>query len=382
MNVSINIRDPAGRISGNLTQYRKDFSERKSMNSMVKVKGTPYEQGVMQGTELREVILHNIREVGKKMASDHVDMVRYEEFVKKNAAFLKQAHSDIFEEMKGISDGAEIPFDDILMLNIPAYFMTGYFNQECSMIMARGKATADGCTYVIKNRDMSTYIEQAVIEREYPDGLKIVEINGAGTVTYPASGMNSYGVGVTTTGFWSAKAPSDLEAAEYSHIFLNVHLLLAKCRTAREALEYVKNSPRMNGLNIIIVDREDAWLAEMTRDEVSIEKDNGSGILFRTNHYRSERLSHLNPEETEYPSTYFRYRRMEEMLGKQYGRIRFQDLFRIMSDHENGVNAICRHPQEGAPSRTISTSLFVLEDGEAWTTLGNPCDSLKYALLK
>ena len=314
MNVSINIRDPAGRISGNLTQYRKDFSERKSMNSMVKVKGTPYEQGVMQGTELREVILHNIREVGKKMASDHVDMVRYEEFVKKNAAFLKQAHSDIFEEMKGISDGAEIPFDDILMLNIPAYFMTGYFNQECSMIMARGKATADGCTYVIKNRDMSTYIEQAVIEREYPDGLKIVEINGAGTVTYPASGMNSYGVGVTTTGFWSAKA--------------------------------------------------------------------GSGILFRTNHFRSERLSHLNPEETEYPSTYFRYRRMEEMLGKQYGRIRFQDLFRIMSDHENGVNAICRHPQEGAPSRTISTSLFVLEDGEAWTTLGNPCDSLKYALLK
>ena len=43
MNVSINSRDPAGRISGNLTQYRKDFSERKSMNSMVKVKGTPYE---------------------------------------------------------------------------------------------------------------------------------------------------------------------------------------------------------------------------------------------------------------------------------------------------------------------------------------------------
>ena len=51
MNVSINSRDPAGRISGNLTQYRQDFSERKSMNSMVKVKGTPYEQGVMQGTE-------------------------------------------------------------------------------------------------------------------------------------------------------------------------------------------------------------------------------------------------------------------------------------------------------------------------------------------
>lgn len=352
------------------------------MNNKVKVKGTPYEQGIQQGEQLRELILHNIGEVRKKMVSDHVDMIRYEEFVKKNADFLERTQSDIFEEMRGISEGAKIPFEEILMLNIPAYFMTGYFNQECSMIMARGKATADGCTYVIKNRDMSTYIEQAVVEREYPDGLKMVEINGAGTVTYPASGMNSYGLGVTTTGFWSAKAPSDIAAVTHSHIFLNVHLLLAECRTAREALEYVTASPRMNGLNIIIVDQTDAWLVEMTRDDVAVEKDNGSGILFRSNHYISERLKHLNPEESEYPSTYFRYRRMEEMLKEQYGNIRFQDLFRIMSDHENGVNALCRHPQEGAPSRTVSTSLFVLEDGEAWTTLGNPCDSLKYALLK
>lgn len=361
---------------------RKGFREFNNMNSMVKVKGTPYEQGLQQGAQLRELILHNIGEVGKKMTADHVDKIRYEEFVKRNAAFLERMHSDIFEEMKGMSEGADIPFNEILMLNIPAYFMTGYFNQECSMIMARGRATADGCTYVIKNRDMSTYIEQAVIEREYPDGLKIVEINGAGTVTYPASGMNSYGVGVTTTGFWSSKAPADMETVEDSHIFLNVHLLLAKCKTAGEALEYVKASPRMNGLNIIIVDQKEAWLAEMTRDEVSIEKDSGSGILFRSNHYLSDQLKHLNPEESDYPSTYFRYRRMEEMLRKQYGKIRFQDLFRIMSDHENGVNALCRHPQEGAPSRTISTSLFVLEDGEVWTTLGNPCDSLKYALLK
>ena len=352
------------------------------MNRVIRVKGTPYEQGVQQGKQLREIIFHNIGEVRKKMTSEHVDMIRYEEFVKKNAVFLERMHSDIFDEMKGISEGAEIPFEEILMLNIPAYFMTGYFNQECSMIMARGKATADGCTYVIKNRDMSTYIEQAVVEREYPDGLRIVEINGAGTVTYPASGMNSYGVGVATTGFWSSKAPSDVETVAYSHIFLNVHLLLAECKTAGEALEYIKASPRMNGLNIIVVDQNDAWLAEMTRNEVVVEKDNGSGILFRSNHYVSKRLKHLNPEESEYPSTYFRYRRMEEMLKKQYGKIRFQDLFRIMSDHENGMNAICRHSKEGAPSRTVSTSLFVLEDGEAWTTLGNPCDSLKYASLK
>ena len=352
------------------------------MSGMVTVKGTPFEQGLMQGKELRDAILHNIEEVKNKMKKDRVDERRYWAFVQRNADFMKEKHTDLYEEMKGIAEGAGIPFEEILLLNIPAYFMTGYFNQECTRIMARGKATADGCTYVIKNRDMGTYIGQTVVSREYPDGLKIVEVNGAGTVTYPAAGMNSYGLGVTTTGFWSAKVSPDIETIDSTHIFVNVHLLLANCRTAKEALEYVKASPRMNGLNIILVDQTDAFLIEMTKDDVYVEEDDGSGILFRTNHYLSEKFKSLNPGEEDYPSTFKRHARVKELLDAQYGRIRFQDLFRIMSDHENGGNAICRHPQPGYPSWTMSTRMFVLEDREAWTTLDNPCKSLLYSSLK
>ena len=36
----------------------------------------------------------------------------------------------------------------------------------------------------------------------------------------------------------------------------------------------------------------------------------------------------------------------------------------------------------GYPGWTMSTSLFVLEDREAWTTLDNPCKNLRYSLLK
>lgn len=352
------------------------------MDGKVLVTGTSYEQGIIQGRALRETILHNIQEVRKKMKKDGVDSERYYRFVRRNAEFMEKNHLEIWEEMKGIAEGSGISFEDILMLNIPAYFMTQYLGQECSMIMARGRATSDGLTYVIKNRDMSTYIEQAVIEREYSNGLKIVEVNGAGTVTYPASGMNSFGLGVATTGFWSEKASPDLETIASSHIFVNVHLILKNCRTAREALEYVKGSPRMNGLNIILVDSQDAFLVEMTKDRIQVEEDTGNGILFRTNHYISSEFQAFNPEEEKYPSTYFRYRRIKELLEKQYGKIRFQDLFRIMSDHKNGGNAICRHPQEGYPGWTMSTSLFVLEDREAWTTLDNPCKNLRYSLLK
>ena len=352
------------------------------MNGTVAVTGTPFEQGKTQGREMRETILRNIRAVKEKMENDRVDLKRYQSFVERNAYFMKEHYPEICEEMEGIAEGAQIDFKEILLLNIPAYFMTQYLNQECSMIMVRGRATADGLTYVIKNRDMSTYIEQAVIEREYSDGLKIVEVNGAGTVTYPASGMNSYGLGIATTGFWSEKARPDLDSIDASHIFVNVHLILKNCRTAKEALEYIKQSPRMNGLNIIAVDQKDAYLIEMTKDQVYEEEDDGRGILFRTNHYLSEKFKGLNPGKESYPSTYLRYERIRELLEERYGAIRFQDLFRIMSDHKNGVNGICRHPEEGYPGWTMSTSLFVLEDREVWTTLDNPCKHLRYSLLK
>lgn len=352
------------------------------MQTVIKVSGTPYEQGAQEGKQLKDIIEKNIALVKEKMVRDHLDNARYREFVKRNLGFMETSHRDIYEEMRGISNGSGISFEDIVYLNIPAYFMTSYFNQECSMLMVRGKATCDGNTYVIKNRDMSLYIEQAVIRREYPDGLKMVEINGAGTVTYPACGMNSYGLGVTNTGFWSEKAPSDVERVDSAHIFLNAHLLLAECKSAKEALEYVKKSPRMNGLNVIIVDTRDAYCVEMTKNDVYVQEDDGSGVLFRSNHYISDKWKHLNPEITKYPSTFQRYDRINELVKERYGKLRFQDLFRIMSDHEHGVNSICRHPSEGYPAKTVSTSMFVLEDGEAWATIGNPCENLRYASLK
>lgn len=349
------------------------------MNTIVEVKGTPYEQGIQEGQQLRDVILRNIATVDRNLADNHMDSERYRTFVARNLEFMRREHQDIYDEMRGIADGAQIPFDEIVRLNIPAYFMDEYFSQECSMLMARGEATVDGKTYVIKNRDINMYLEQAIIRREYPDGLRVVEIYGAGIVTNPACGINSYGVGVTTTGFWSSKAPSDVERVDSAHIFLNCHTLLCRCKTAKEALEQVKNTPRMNGLNVILVDAEDAYCVEMTKDDIFVQEDDGSGVFYRSNHYISQKFSHLNPSVEEYASTFARYERMGELVQEHYGNLRFQDLFRIMSDHKNGINAICRHPEGNVRSQTVSCSMFVLEDCEVWTTIGNPCEHLRFA---
>ena len=349
------------------------------MSRAIFVKGTPYEQGVQMAEQAKEIILRNIALVHELMEQNNFDMEAYRNFILQDAAYIEQQTPELTEEMHGIADGLGIDFQEILYLNIPAYFMKEHFSQECSMLLVKGKATLDGKTYLIKNRDMSCYLEQVLVSREYADGMKIVEVNGAGTVTYPAMGINSYGVAVTNTGFWSPKAPTDYDRVGHAQVVINSHTILRTCRTADEGLKWLLETPRINGLNMIITDRETAYLIEVLKDGAYVEKADDRGVLCRTNHYVSEENKGLNTEPSDTPSTFYRYQRINEMLEGCYGSIRFQDLYRIMSDHTYAPNCLCRHPEEGAPGWTASSTLCVVDDLELWSTTGNPCEMLPHA---
>lgn len=300
--------------------------------------------------------------------------------MEENLGFIEKAEPDMYEEMKGISEGAEIDFNDITIINIPLYFMLDIFPNECSSILARGSATYDGNTYLIKNRDMRSFtLNQIVLEREYINGDKIVEVNGAGILTYPGNGMNKYGLAISTTGVWSKKIPVDIADISKTHILINVHFILERCKSVDEAVKFLNNIKRMNGINLLIADRSKAVAVEATRDKIVIEEDN-NGILVRTNHYLSEELRGLNKSPKEYQSTYKRLDRIKSFLHKKYGNIKFQDMLEIASDHENApYNCICRHRYgaDESEAKTVSSSLIVLEDMQVWTALCNPCEALK-----
>ncbi len=348
------------------------------MSKAIFVKGTPYEMGVQQGQQIAPIIKKNVALVHQMMQEYNFNMEKYSSFIQKDAEYIGRENPELIDEMHGIADGAGISFQDILYLNIPAYFMKDHFRQECSMLLARGNATLDGKTYLIKNRDMSLYLEQVMVYREYNDGMKITEVNGAGTVTYPAMGINNYGVAVTNTGFWSPKVSTDYHRVGEAQVVINSHIILRRCKTAKEGLQWLLDTPRINGLNMIITDRQNSYLIEVLKDGAYVEEADERGILCRTNHYISSKNSSLNSEPDAAPSTFYRYKRIQEMLEDCYGSIRFQDLYRIMSDHKYAPNCLCRHPQEGAPGWTASSTLCVIEDMELWSTTGNPCEMLPH----
>lgn len=357
----------------------------------VSVYGTPYEQGLQQGRAFCRLIRENIQFIKSDLQQKSLNMERYQELTMRNALFLQHSEPEQWEEMRGIAAGAEVAFEDILTINVPTYFMQNSFRQECSMLLARRNATVDGCTYLIKNRDMEMTVHQVTVEYHYPDGTAIAEVGGAGIITYPAIGVSSAGLTVTSTGT-STGIPTGTDGAPKgaaqeddfgtSHIFVNIHHLLRNCQTTQDVLAYLNTYPRLNGLNLIAADETSAAVIETNRKDFLVQWVDDSGVLFRTNHYCIGDYVAENMDRASYPSTYLRYERIEELLSQCKRKLRFQDLVRIMSDHENSpINGICRHANPSSSARTVSCSICCLEDRELFNTPGNPCEHLVCAAL-
>lgn len=355
----------------------------------VTVFGSPYEQGAQQGEEFRILIQENVRYIKHDLLSSGLNQAAYQEATVRNKTFICKTNPEQWEEICGIADGSGLSLDDILLINIPTYFMKSSFPQECSMFLVKGNRTSDGKTYLVKNRDMEMTVHQVTVEYHYPNGNSIIEVGGAGIITYPAIGINNFGLAVTSTGtstgIPSEIAPTKCSACEeYSscHIFVNLHHLLHNCRTVTDILDLLKDYPRMNGLNILASDETQSAVIETTKNGYQVQWVDESGILFRTNHYCLGEYTAYNLTHEQYPSTYARYNRIETLLNGQKKKLRVQDLFQIMSDHENEPeNAICRHATVEAKTRTVSCSVIVLEDREILTTPGNPCEHLVHASL-
>jgi len=348
---------------------------------VIKVKGTPYEQGKQQGEKFFDIIKENVINIKRSITKSNVKEKYYNKLLKENLRFIEKTEPDAYEEMKGISDGTKIDFNDIAIINIPLYFMMDIIPNECTSILARDSATFDGNTYLVKNRDMRDFtLHQIVLEREYINSDKIVEVNGAGIITYPGNGINKYGLAISTTGVWSKRIPVDIVDISKTNILINIHFILKRCKSVDEAVNFLNNTKRTNGINLLITDINKAVAVEATRDNIVIEEEK-NGILVRTNHYLSEELRGLNKSPKEYQSTYKRLDRVKSFLNKKHGNIKFQDMLEIASDHENAPhNCICRHRRHGADeseAKTVSSSLIVLEDMQVWTSLCNPCEALK-----
>lgn len=349
--------------------------------------GNAYEHGYQHGRAFAGGIAANlkvIRNLVETLAGGRPGW--YESLLERNKAYLVDFDPDTVQELEGLAAGAAISERDALVMNLPIYTLLRRtdFVEECSIFAVPRPLTADGVTYLVKTRDQNTSdfeFNHVVLKRRYPDGQEILEVTAAGIVTNPGSGLNKSGFAVGTAGAWSRKRLRvDLGRLANAWAMPDMHWLLRRAETVADACRLLASVPRLAGMNLVVADAQgDVGTLEVTPNDMEYTAYCDE-VACLTNHYVTPRFQPLNDDPDENPSSHARYARIRSFFGERAPEIGFRDLLHLLADHSGGSqNSVCRHASKPGESNTNYASVATIEDREAWSVAGNPCQAASVA---
>jgi hypothetical protein len=151
------------------------------------LKGTPYEMGYQHGKLLKANVQHNIKDVVENNILVNVEHPQIKGFLTKLPEILKHIPDEYKKEMQGLADGAEVPYQKILLMNLlPEMF-------HCLGLTVVGQATQKGELYHVRVLDYAVgknLQKTAAIMVVQPEGkIPFLNISYAGFIGC-VTGMN------------------------------------------------------------------------------------------------------------------------------------------------------------------------------------------------
>ncbi len=230
-------------------QWDKGTLEKSQGQLVLHVKGSPYERGYQHGKLLKEKVQESLTLlIGNQKKEAPENKERLTAFMQ-NLPKLKGFVPERFmEEMRGVADGAEVPFEKIVLLNLfPELF-------HCSGITACGDATVEGALYHVRVLDYAVgkgIQKNAVLMVAEPEqGFPFLNVTYAGFIG-SVTGMNSQKVAVGEIG---GKGYGSWDGMPMTFLIRNI---LEEAATLDDAKALLENSPRTCEYFYVLSDGKD-----------------------------------------------------------------------------------------------------------------------------
>lgn len=223
--------------------------------------------GFQHGTFLKEKIQKNIQKYIKTPSSpsNENEKNRMKEFLDHLPIIQSFIPSNYIEEMKGIAEGSNSSFEDILLLNLfPEMF-------HCCGITASGEATKNSSLYHVRVLDYSAgkdLQESAVLILAKPkDALSFLNVTYAGFIG-SVTGMNEEKISIGEIG---GQGYGNWNGMPMSFLLRSV---LEKSKTLNEAQEILATSPRTCEYYYIVSDgkTDDSFSCYATDSQIKFLK--------------------------------------------------------------------------------------------------------------
>ena len=293
----------------------------------IKMTGTPYERGKQHGEKLarliREKSLNTLTPNSGDRARADRNLRYFEKHFEKNFPFYLQ-------EIKGIADGSEIPYQDILRLNF-YYVLRPDLTPptQCTYI---GFQTTPQGPIVAKNEDASPR-ELLTIFHAIPDkGVETIFATYAGVICNSCgNGMNSHGLAMAGVSIGPVYYEFCWDGMPVYHL---LKIALERCSTVREFSELFEKTNVTGGVNVVVCDVKNGEMLgfEIASNVIGVVKPE-TGAVFRSNLALTKEVSPLmKPKQEDLPG-----------LENSKGRMRtLEKLTRILPHSLDGMKTILR----------------------------------------
>lgn len=343
---------------------------------LVEVSGTHFDMGCQIGEARREQVRHSIENAHVLIDLSYDSLELTWEGAKiqsrKYLPFAEERYPRYIEEMQGIARGANVLFDDVMVLNaMEAVTMDALHLTRCTSFAVNETRTADGHVLVAHNEDWLPEDENDVyvISARPKDEPPFLAMTYGGLL--PNVGFNAYGIAQLIDSVY----PND---SRIGIPRLVVARAVLAARRISGAIGRTLVSHRAAGYNHLLVHES----GEMYSVEVSARRfdilHGTDGYLVHTNHYFSQVMKEIESDPEELISSRVRYFRANRLL-RQTSQHTIKTLQAIQKDHVNLPNSICNHDIEGIDpldrESTISAMVIDLSSREMHIAWGNPCQN-------
>jgi isopenicillin-N N-acyltransferase like protein len=343
----------------------------------IAVSGTPYERGRQHGQAVASRVRRSAEIYAGQLDKLGFEPARADALIQKFAKQIEAFGSHYIEEMRGIADGAGLPFDQVVMINArteviaEARRVTG-----ADAKIAAAIAPKDGCTGAVilparsgsgrlihgQNWDWrAECAETAIVLRvrrdDGPDFLTFVEAGGLAR-----SGFNAAGIAITANYLRSDR--------DYRQTGVPLALIRRKVLEQQHfalAIRTVATTPKSCSNNMMLSHVDGVAIDLECAPDESFPLYPTDGLLVHANHFVSPvALSKLKESGIDQsPDSYYRDLRVRQLLEEAGRALTREDLKAAFFDDFGTPYSVCRPPRLNTTNDLSATvAMVVMEPAE------------------
>jgi isopenicillin-N N-acyltransferase-like protein len=291
---------------------------------------------------------------------------------RKYMPFAQERYPQYVEELMGIAEGADVPFDDLATTNaMEAVTVDALHLTKCTSLAVNDDHTADGHVLIAHNEDWVPEDEADVfVIHARPDNeLPFLAMTYGGLL--PNIGFNAAGIAQCCDSVYPSDCRIGIPRLVASRAVLSA-------RTPAEAIRHMLVAQRAAGYNHLLAHES----GELYNVEVSARRFAilyaEDGTIAHTNHYLDFAMQAIEDEPDELISSRVRYFRAARLL-KRTPHHTIKTLQAIQRDHINYPDSICNHavnyPDPLDRQKTINALVIDLTARVMHLSWGNPCQN-------